>query len=82
MPPSHLPCLCARKHDIVQAHDPINDGKGGRNEGADQVRHHRRSTKSSFGFLGLLLRISGIVESDHFFVQFVLIIFSSMWNLN
>ena len=72
MHPSYLPCLCARKHDIVQAHDPIDDGKGGCNEGADQMRHHCRSMKSSFGFLGLLLAgsiVSNLINTiyiDHF----------------
>ena len=54
----HIP-LCARKHDIVHPNDPVNNGKGGSNKGTDKVRHHRRSAKSLFSLLGLLLRVPG-----------------------
>ena len=46
-------------HDIVHANDPIDNRKRDCNNGADEVRHDRCSSKFSFSFLALLLSIPG-----------------------
>ena len=46
--------------DIVHADDPVDNGKGGGNDGTDKMRHKCCSSKSSLRFDALLLRFAGI----------------------
>ena len=71
-----LRSLCIRIHDIIHPNDPVDNGKGSGNKRADQVLHHCRSSKSSFGLLGFFLRFPGIwsfLVPSHELIMFSLI---------
>ena len=45
--------------DIVHADDPVDNGKGGGNDGTDDVRHHSCPLKTSFRFQALVVSFPG-----------------------